>query len=79
MKYTKLQENHCMNDRGTSSFCSVNSNKPCVSTKLANLIYDKAKKNQVLRIETIKQELHKPQKKEQQIELHEEKTLIQHC
>ena len=38
---------------------------------LANLIYDKVEKNQVHRIVTIKQELCRPEKKGQQIELDE--------
>ena len=38
----------------------------------ANLIYSKVDKNQILRIETIKQELCKPEKKEQQIALDDE-------
>ena len=40
---------------------------------MANLIYDNIENNDVLGIETIKQELCKSEKKEQQIELDEEK------
>ena len=57
MRYTKLQQNHCMNNRGKSTFCTVNSNDTCISTALANLIYHKVEKIWALRIETIKQEL----------------------
>ena len=42
-----------------------------ISAELADLIYDKVGKNQVLRIDNIKQELCKPEK-EEQIELCEE-------
>ena len=58
-----------MNNRSKSTFCIVNSNKVCVSTQLVNLIYDKVERNQVLRIETIKQELCKLEKKESQIKI----------
>ena len=62
-----------MNNRGRSSFCfvssnNVNSNKACISTGLANQIYSKVENNEVLRIKTIKQQLCKPEKKEQQKE-----------
>ena len=72
MKYTELQQSHCMNNRVKSSFCLVNSPKACISTELTSLIYSKVEKNQEPRIENIKQELCKPEKKEQQIELGEE-------
>ena len=52
-------------------FCIVDSDKACISTKLANLIYDLVEKNQVFRIKTVQQEFCKPEKKEQ-IELDEE-------
>ena len=52
-----------MNNRGESTFCIVNSNKAYTSMVLAYLIYDKVKKNQVLRGETTEQELCKPEKK----------------
>ena len=45
-----------MNNGGKSTFCILNCNKACISTELANLIYDRVGKNQVLRIETIEQE-----------------------
>ena len=53
MRCTELQQNHCMNNRSKSSFCTVNnntlnSNKACISTKLAYLIYDKVKNNHIL-------------------------------
>ena len=56
-----------------SSFCTVNSNgatsnKACVSPELAKLIYDKVENNEVLRTESIKPELCKPERREQQIE-----------
>ena len=38
MRCTKLQQNHCMNKIGKSTFCIVNSNEVCTSTQLANLI-----------------------------------------
>ena len=60
-----------MNNRGKSTFCVINSDKLCISTDLANLIYDRVEKNQLLRIKTLKQELCKPEKNEQQIELEE--------
>ena len=44
--------------------------------KLSWLIYDNVEKGQVLRIETIKQELYKPEKRKQQIELDEEQEKI---
>ena len=59
-------------NRGRSTCCTVNSNNACISTELANLIYDKVENNDVLTIETVKQELGKPEKKEQQIELDDE-------
>ena len=67
MRYTELQHNHCINNKGKSSFCivnsnSVNSNKTCITTELANLIYNKVENNEILRIKTIKQELNKPEK-----------------
>ena len=34
MRYTKLQQNHCMFNRGKSTLCIVNSNKACISTEL---------------------------------------------
>ena len=58
-----------MNNRGKSSFCTVNSNKACIWTELANLLYNKVENNDVLRIETIEQKLWKPEKREQQLEL----------
>ena len=54
-----------MNNRGKSTFCIVNSNKACISTELANLIYDEVEKYQVHRTRTMKQELCKPGKREQ--------------
>ena len=60
-----------MNNGGKLTFCIVNSNKACVTTELAKLIYNKVEKNWVLRTETIKQELKKPEKKEQEVELDE--------
>ena len=56
MRYAKLQQNHCMDISGKSPFCVISSNRACLSTLLANLIYDKIEKKQVLRKETIKQE-----------------------
>ena len=64
MTYTNLQQNHYMNNRGKPSLCIV-IRHACISPELANLIYDKVEKNQVLRIKTIKQELCKPDKEEQ--------------
>ena len=61
-----------MNSTGKSTFCIVMRNKTCISTRIINLIYVKLEKSQLLSIETIKQELCKPEKKEQQIELDEE-------
>ena len=52
-----------MNNIVKSAFCIVNSNEACISTDVANLIYSKVEKNQVLRIETIKQQLCKLEKK----------------
>ena len=72
MKYTKLQQKHYINNSHKSSFCIVNSNKACLSNQLAYLIYDKVEKYKVLSIETIKQELCKPEENEQEIELDEE-------
>ena len=50
MKYTEPIYNHCMNNRGKLSFGivhsnTVNSDKACVSTELAYLIYIKVKNN----------------------------------
>ena len=64
MRYTKLQQNHYMNNRDKSLFYILNSNKACISTELVNLIYKKLEKNQELKIETTEQELCKPEKKE---------------
>ena len=50
----------------------VNKDKACISTELANLIYDKVEKNQELRIENTQETLSKPDKEEQQIELDKE-------
>ena len=72
MRYTKLQHNYYMNNREKSTFCIVNSTKAFIPTELANLIYVKLEKNQVLRIKTIIQELSKPEKREWQIKLDEE-------
>ena len=72
VKYTKLQQIQSMNSEGKSTFCIVNSDMACISTELANLIYDKSEKNKVLRMETIQQELVKSEKVEQQIELNKE-------
>ena len=63
-RYTMLQQNHCMENRGKSTFCIVNSNKTYTSTVLADLIYGKVEKNQVLRTESVKQELCKSEKRE---------------
>ena len=49
---------------GKSSFCIVHTDKGCISTELVISIYDKVEKNLVLRIETIQQELGKPEKEE---------------
>ena len=38
MRYTRLQQNNCMNYRDKSAFCIVYSNNACISTELANLI-----------------------------------------
>ena len=72
MRYTRLQQNHCMKNRDKSNFCIVDSNKACISADLANLIYDKEEKNQVLGIETKKQELCILEKREQKIKLDKE-------
>ena len=74
MKYIELQKNHCMNNRGKTSFCIIKSNTVIsnmaqVSTVVANLIYEKIENNDVFRILTIKQELCKSQKREQQIKV----------
>ena len=61
-----------MNNGGKLTFCIVDSNKTCIPSELNNLILDNVEKNWVLRIQTIRQELCKPEKKEQQIELDEE-------
>ena len=63
MRYTKLQQNHCMDNRGKSNFHIANSKKACVSNELANLIYNKVEKNWVLRVKTIKLKLCKPEKR----------------
>ena len=47
--YAKLQQSQYMHRTGKSTFCIVNSDKTCISNELANLIYDKEEKNQVLR------------------------------
>ena len=49
---SKLQQKHCMNNRGKFTFCIGNSNKAYISIVLANLMQDKVKKNHVLRVET---------------------------
>ena len=41
----------------------------CVSTELVSIIYDKGDVNQVLSVETIKQEIQNAEKNDQQIEL----------
>ena len=60
--YTKLQDTQCMNNKGESTFCIANSDKACISTELADLIYEKVETNWVFRIETIQQELCKPKR-----------------
>ena len=75
MRYNKLQQNHCMNNRDKSTFCIVNINMACISIELAHLICDKIEKNQALWIETIKQEMYKPEKRKQHIGLNEEKVM----
>ena len=59
-------------NRSKSSSCDVNSNKACISHELTNLRYNEVENNDVLRIETMKQELCVPEKKENQIELDKE-------
>ena len=58
----KQKQNHCMNNRGRSTFCIINSNKACMSTELASLIYNMVEKIQAVLMKTIKQELCKPDK-----------------
>ena len=41
---TKIKQNYCMKNRCKSAFCIVNSNKACVSTELANYIYNEIEK-----------------------------------
>ena len=60
MIYLELQHNHCMSNRGNSYFCTVNSNtidnnRACISTDLANLICDEVENSQIPNIETLKQ------------------------
>ena len=64
MIYTKIQLIQCINSKGTSAFCIVNNDKACISTELVDFIYNKVEKNQVLWLQTIQQELCKPQKQE---------------
>ena len=51
--YIRLQKVQCISSKGKSSFCIINSHKTCISTEVADLIYDKVEKNQVPRIETM--------------------------
>ena len=53
-----------MNSKGKPIFCIVNSDKACISTELADLIYDKIEKDQALRIEIIQQDICKPEEKQ---------------
>ena len=57
-----------MDIRRKSNFHNINSNKAYISTELANLIYDKVKKNQVLGLATIHHELCKLKIKYLQVE-----------
>ena len=50
---TKLQQTQCKNSKGKSTFCVVNSDKAFISTELADLMYGKVEKNQVLGIDYI--------------------------
>ena len=51
--HTKLQQTKCMNSKGKLTFCIINSDKPCISTQLGDLIYGEVEKIQVLKTETI--------------------------
>ena len=73
MTFTSPGHTQCMNSKGKLTFYIVNSDKACISTELADLIYDNIERNQVLRIETIKQELCKPEKEEQMMVRYNEK------
>ena len=63
-----------MNSKVKPIFSIVRSDKACISTELAGLIYDKVERNQLLSIETIQQELRKP-KKGEEMELDEEQKM----
>ena len=61
-----------MDSEGKTTNYIVNSGKICISSKFADLIYNEVEKNQVLRIQTIHQELSISKVKEL-IELDDEK------
>ena len=61
-----------MDNRNKSYFCDVNTDKACILTELANLIYNKVEKNQVHGIETIQHELCQLEVKDLQVEELEE-------
>ena len=45
VEYTKLQQTQCMNGKGKSSFCIVNSDRAYIATKLADVIYDSSRED----------------------------------
>ena len=86
MKSTEVQCNHYMNNGGQSSFFTansiiVNSNKACISSELASLIYNEVENKEVLRSMTIKQVLCEMEKNAQQIEnmRNRKRTFMKHC
>ena len=57
-----------------------NSDKAYFSSMLADLIYDKVEKNQVLRIKTIQQDLNKLEVRgKQELDEEQEKIPMKHC
>ena len=61
----ELQQTQYMTSKGKSIVCFVHSDKACISTEVAKLIYDKVEKNQVVRTKIMQQELCRLRSKEE--------------
>ena len=47
--YTGLQQTRCISSKGKSTFCTIKNDKECILDDLADFVYDKVEKNQVLK------------------------------
>ena len=69
VRCNEVQSIFCVNNRSTlSGQHNVNSDQTYISTELANLIYNKVEKNEVIGIETIQYELCRLEEKYLQVE-----------